>query len=85
MPTRRVMRTAATASMVSSARTNRAVRKSIQGQQPSAPASVADPAPAAAPAQSDLAAKLEELNDLKNRGILTQEEFDAKKKLLLGI
>jgi len=73
------MRTAATASMVSSARTNRAVRKSIQGQ-PSAPA-----APATAPAQSDLAAKLEELNDLKNRGILTQEEFDAKKKLLLGI
>lgn len=78
------MRTAATASMVSTSRTNRAVRKSIQGQ----PAPVANPAPVAsapAPAQSELATKLEELNDLKNKGILTQEEFDAKKKQLLGI
>lgn len=78
------MRTAATASMVSTSRTNRAVRKSIQGQ----PAPIATPAPVAsapAPAQSELATKLEELNDLKNKGILTQEEFDAKKKQLLGI
>jgi len=84
MPSRRIMRTAATASMVSTSRTNRAVRKSIQGQ----PAPIATPAPVAsapAPAQSELATKLEELNDLKNKGILTQEEFDAKKKQLLGI
>jgi membrane protease subunit (stomatin/prohibitin family) len=41
--------------------------------------------PQAAPAQDDLTAQLEQLNDLKNKGILTEEEFQAKKKQLLGI
>lgn len=47
----------------------------------------AQAAQAAAPVatQSELSAQLEELNNLKNQGILTQEEFDAKKKQLLGI
>ena len=45
-----------------------------------------DPAaPAAAPAESDMAAQLEELQNLKNQGILTDEEFQAKKKQILGI
>jgi len=44
-----------------------------------------DGAQAAAPAQSDLAAQLEELQNLKNQGVITQEEFDAKKKQILGI
>lgn len=84
------MRAAATASMVSSARTNRAVRQNIEAQNAqasAAPAPVAqDPAAApAAPAQSDLNAQLVELNNLKNQGILTEEEFAAKKKQLLGI
>lgn len=84
------MRAAATASMVSSARTNRAVRQNIEAQNAqasAAPAPVAqDPvaAPAAA-AQSDINAQLVELNNLKNQGILTEEEFAAKKKQLLGI
>jgi hypothetical protein len=41
-------------------------------------------APAAAPAD-DLTAQLEALAKLKDQGILTEEEFAAKKAQLLGI
>jgi membrane protease subunit (stomatin/prohibitin family) len=44
---------------------------------------VAEPTQAAP--QDDLTAQLEQLNNLKNQGILTQDEFDAKKKQILGI
>jgi hypothetical protein len=44
------------------------------------------PEPAAAPAGSDdQLAQLEKLGQLKEQGILTQEEFDAKKKQILGL
>jgi hypothetical protein len=39
----------------------------------------------AAPAQPDYAAELEQLAQLKAQGILTEEEFEAKKKQILGI
>ncbi len=39
----------------------------------------------AAPAQDDTTAQLQQLSQLKDQGIITQEEFDAKKKLILGI
>lgn len=39
---------------------------------------------AAAPAD-DTTAQLQQLAALKDQGILTQEEFDAKKKQILGI
>ena len=42
-------------------------------------------AAAAAPAQPDYAAELEQLAQLKAQGILTEEEFEAKKKQILGI
>jgi hypothetical protein len=42
-------------------------------------------APAAAPAAPDYAAELEQLAQLKAQGILTEEEFEAKKKQILGI
>ena len=42
-------------------------------------------APAPAPASSLPTRELEELASLRDRGILTQEEFDAKKKQLLGL
>jgi membrane protease subunit (stomatin/prohibitin family) len=42
-------------------------------------------AQAAAPAQDDTTAQLEQLAQLKNQGILTEEEFAAKKKQILGI
>ena len=38
-----------------------------------------------APAQPDYAAELEQLAQLKAQGILTEEEFEAKKKQILGI
>jgi Short C-terminal domain len=44
----------------------------------------AAPAPAA-PAEPDYAAELEQLAQLKNQGIITEEEFQAKKKQILGI
>lgn len=43
------------------------------------------PPPAAAPAADDLYTKLNKLADLKERGILTDEEFIAEKKKLLDL
>jgi len=46
------------------------------------------PAPAVAPAAAavpDYAAELQQLAQLKQQGILTEEEFEAKKKQILGI
>jgi hypothetical protein len=40
---------------------------------------------AAAPGAPDYAAELEKLAQLKSQGILTDEEFEAKKKQILGI
>ena len=40
---------------------------------------------AAAPAEPDYAAELEKLAQLKNQGIISEEEFEAKKKQILGI
>jgi Short C-terminal domain len=45
-------------------------------------------APQAAPppaAEADYMAELEQLAQLRNQGILSDEEFEAKKKQLLGI
>lgn len=53
---------------------------------PAAPAAAPAPAPAAAPASvSEAADDLLKLKELLDAGILTQEEFDAKKKQLLGL
>jgi predicted Zn-dependent peptidase len=35
--------------------------------------------------QDDMTAQLQQLAQLRDQGILTQEEFDAKKKQILGI
>lgn len=43
------------------------------------------PQPPAAASTDDQVAELEKLAQLKNEGILTQEEFDAKKKQILGL
>jgi Short C-terminal domain len=42
-------------------------------------------APPPAPAEPDLAGQLQELAKLKEQGILTEEEFQAKKKQILDI
>ena len=53
-------------------------------QQMAAQQQAAPPPPAAA-AEPDYAAELQKLADLKAAGILTEEEFEAKKKQILGI
>ena len=55
-------------------------------QQPQAappPPPAAAPAPAAA--EPEYAAEIEKLADLKVKGVITNEEFEAKKKQLLGL
>ena len=55
-----------------------------KGLQPGAEAAPAAPAPVAATVRpEDVIATLEKLGELKAKGILTQEEFDAKKAELL--
>ena len=54
------------------------MQKGMQVTPPEAP-----PAPAAAVKPDDVMATLEKLGELKAKGILTQEEFDAKKAELL--
>jgi hypothetical protein len=34
---------------------------------------------------SDVTVQLQELKNLKDQGIITQDEFDAKKKQILGL
>jgi hypothetical protein len=50
------------------------------------PAAAPPAAPAqAAPAQQDDMAEIKQLAAMKDQGILTEEEFQAKKKQILGI
>jgi CHAT domain-containing protein len=42
-------------------------------------------APPPAPAAPDYAAELEQLAQLKQQGIISEEEFQAKKKQILGL
>lgn len=55
-----------------------------QAQQAAAAAAVAAPAPAAAAPAVDVVAELTKLGELKNAGILSDEEFAAAKAKLLG-
>jgi Short C-terminal domain len=59
-----------------------AAQNAAAGEQQAAPAQEA--APAAAPAD-DLTAQLEALAKLRDQGILTEDEFSAKKAQILGI
>ena len=49
-----------------------------------AEAAAAAPAPAAAP-EPEYVGELERLSQLRDQGIITNEDFEAKKKQLLGI
>ncbi len=69
MPGRRVARRTAR-------RTSRRMASQMEAQAPP---------PAAAPAPQDEMAELQQLAQMKEQGILTEEEFAAKKKQILGI
>jgi hypothetical protein len=60
-----------------------AIDDSAPSQQPAPP----PPAPSAAPPapKTDYIQELERLADLRDRGIITNEDFEAKKKQLLGL
>ena len=85
---RGVARTAAvagTATAVSNRVSRRQARRwSEQGQVQPGYLEPNQQAPAA-PANDDLTSQLQQLAQLKDQGILTQEEFNAKKKQILGI
>ena len=72
MPARRVAR-----------RTSRRTSRRMADQQ--APQQAAPPAPAAAAAPPDDMAQIQQLATMKDQGLLTEEEFEAKKKQILGI
>jgi hypothetical protein len=55
---------------------------SDEGYDEPAPAA---PAAAAAPAEPDYAQELQKLAELKAAGIINDEEFEAKKKQILGL
>jgi hypothetical protein len=49
------------------------------------PAEAAAPAPAPAAPEPEYVGELERLAQLRDQGILSEEEFEAKKKQILGI
>jgi hypothetical protein len=72
MPARRVAR-----------RTSRRTSRRMADAQ--APQQAAPPPAAAAPVQQDDMAQIQQLATMKDQGLLTEEEFQAKKKQILGI
>ena len=72
--------------MVMGAAIGASVAKRGNNNSDSAEAAAPAPAPVAATSGvDDQMAQLEKLGQLKDQGILTQEEFDAKKKQILGL
>jgi hypothetical protein len=62
-------------------------RWAAQDQAVHPPAAAPEPAPAAAPPEpgsADRLAQLERLGDLRDRGVLTDAEFEIEKRKLLG-
>ena len=75
MPARRVAR-----------RTSRRTSRRMAAAQPTPQAAPSTAAPVpAAPAQRDDMAQIQQLATMKDQGLLTEEEFQAKKKQILGI
>jgi putative oligomerization/nucleic acid binding protein len=50
-----------------------------------AQAAPVEAAPPPAPAEQDYTAELEKLAGLRDKGVITPEDFEAKKKQLLGL
>lgn len=56
-----------------------------QDFQPAGEEQYAEPAPAPAAAEPDYVSELERLAQLRDQGVITAEDFDAKKRQLLGL
>ena len=56
-----------------------------QAQAAQAPPEAEAPAASAAPEQPAYMVELEQLNQLKAQGVITDEEFEAKKAQILGL
>ena len=59
-------------------------KEDLSSREEPAEAAAAAPAPAAAP-EPEYVGELERLSQLRDQGIITNEDFEAKKKQLLGI
>ena len=62
-----------------------AAANAVAAQQAAAPPQAAPAPAAAAPAESDTMAQLEKLAQMRQQGILTDDEFTAMKVKLLGV
>ncbi len=60
------------------------MKEDFSSREEPAEAAAAAPAPAAAP-EPEYVGELERLSQLRDQGILSDEEFEAKKKQILGI
>src|SRR5215218_7702732 len=60
-------------------------REDFSSPQDQPAAQAAEPAPAPVASEPDYVSELERLAQLRDQGILTDDEFEAKKKQLLGI
>jgi hypothetical protein len=59
-------------------------KEDFSSREEPAEAAAAAPAPAASP-EPEYVGELERLSQLRDQGIITNEDFEAKKKQLLGI
>ena len=76
---------AGTATAVSGRVARRQQRRWAQDDQQAYEAQAYEAQAQAGPAEPDYTAELEQLAQLKNQGILTEDEFQAKKKQILGL
>jgi hypothetical protein len=74
-----------TANAVSHRQARRWQAQGAAAEAPEAPAAAAPAAAAPAGGGDDLAAQIESLGRLRDQGLLTEEEFAAKKAQLLGL
>jgi Short C-terminal domain len=58
------------------------VREDFSSPQDQPAAQAAEPAPASAASQPDYVSELERLAQLRDQGIITDDEFEAKKQIL---
>jgi hypothetical protein len=61
------------------------VREDFSSPQDQPAAQAAEPAPAPVASQPDYVSELERLAQLRDQGIITDDDFEAKKKQILGI